>query len=291
MGFEIIVAKKSSFCPGVKRAVRIAREILSKENPPVYSTGPLIHNPQFVAKLKTEGLLVLEELPKNSELLRGLTLITRSHGIDRETHKSITDAGARVIDATCPKVKRVQKAAGELVRDGYSLIILGSPEHPEVRAIASRASKNALIFSNASEATKWFESEGKKAGKVGVVCQTTVAPEVLDEFSEFLKNGKFEIVIRDTICEDVRQRIKEAEKICKNADVMIVVGGKNSSNTKSLTSICSTYTRTYHVERPSEIKPSWFKEARKVGVTGGASTPSEAIEETTSILREISKNL
>ncbi|MDD5748606.1 MAG: 4-hydroxy-3-methylbut-2-enyl diphosphate reductase [Actinomycetota bacterium] len=286
MKFEIETCKRS-FCPGVKRASRIATEILSSAEKPVYSIGPLIHNPREVKRLQKLGLEPIE-LKEETDFLRGKKVIIRSHGIDEETLSRLEKAQAKIIDATCPKVKRAQNAARELSSKGLFLLILGSNNHPEVRSLISRAKEPLAVIENAEDAKEWLSSDGRALNRAGVVCQTTIPRKVMEEITQILEKSGIQLVIKDTICEDVSLRQTEALEICSRADAMIIVGGKNSSNTTNLARICaSTGTPTFHIEEPSELRINWFEEARLAGVVAGASTPSWQIDEVIEKLRNL----
>lgn len=287
MSLEILVARDSSFCPGVDRAMRKTEKKLARKKGPVYSFGPLIHNPQVVSGLRRAGLEALEPESEYPDL-RGVPVIIRSHGIDIETERSLKEHGAKLVDATCNTVKRAQRAAQELADTGFRVAVLGSPHHPEVRSIIGRAGADVTVISNIEEAGRFAEEAVRKPGPVGVVCQTTISHNLLDSVVSLLHSRGIVVEVRDTICKWVARRQEDAAELSKRVDLMLVVGGRNSSNTAQLAAICSAAgVSTHHIEDPSEIMPEWLEVVASVGITGGASTPDWLIERTVERLNEM----
>jgi (E)-4-hydroxy-3-methyl-but-2-enyl pyrophosphate reductase len=288
MALRIEVTRDSSFCPGVDRAFRITEETLFGQRGQAYSLGPLIHNPEAVSRLAVLGLEALDidddELPD----LRGASVIVRSHGIDIATEKKLESLGAVVVDATCPTVKHAQEAARELVETGYTVVVLGSETHPEVRSIVGRCGGEVTVLQRVEDAVLWASENGDRLGRVGIVCQTTVSRDLLDSVVEVLRDRVGELVVKDTICESVIRRRAEAVELAGRVDLMLVVGGRNSSNTARLAEKCSkTGVTTRLIEDSSEIRGEWLEGIESVGVTGGASTPEWQIVETVARLREL----
>lgn len=284
---KIEIAGESSFCPGVDRAIRITEETISQKSEPTYSVGPLIHNPEVVSRLQMLGLKVLDPDGEYPDL-GGAEVIIRSHGIDTETEAGLERLGAVLVDATCPIVKQAQEAARQLADSGCAVLVLGSASHPEVRSIVGRAGAPVTVIEDVDEARRWAASEGREAERVGVVCQTTIPRDLLDSVVPIIQSAGGRVEVRDTICKSVARRQEEAVELAGRVDLMIVVGGRNSSNTAHLAEICTgAGVTTYHVEDPSEIRGEWLAGARSVGVTGGASTPEWQIEETVARLEEI----
>jgi 4-hydroxy-3-methylbut-2-enyl diphosphate reductase len=287
MALEILVARDSSFCPGVDRAMRKTEKRLSKKRGPVYSFGPLIHNPQVVSRLRRSGLETLEPGSDFPDL-RGVPVVIRSHGIDIESERALAECGAKLVDATCNTVKRAQRAAQEVAEAGYRVVVLGSPRHPEVRSIIGRAGADVTVISNMEEAERFAEEAAAKPGPVGIVCQTTISHTLLDSVVSLLRSRGIVVEVRDTICKWVARRQQEAVELSKRVDMMLVVGGRNSSNTAQLAAICSASgVSTHHIEDPSEIRPEWLEGIASVGITGGASTPDWLIDETVVRLKEM----
>lgn len=283
LGMEttIEVARNSTFCPGVDRAIKIVEEKLSGSKNLIYTAGPIIHNPEVVKRLEFLGLKMLDPVAEPLPDLDGATVIIRSHGIDLATEEKLRKAGALIIDATCPNVKRAQKAARALEDKGHHVIVVGSAKHPEVLSILGRLKRKAAVVENPEQARKWISENQGSSKKVGIISQTTISADTLQSVVEVFRelSGQFEFC--DTRCESVSRRQNEALQMCKRVDLMIVVGGRNSSNTANLAALCKdTGVKTIHVEDPKEIDSETISGARKIGIIGGASTPEWQIEET-----------
>lgn len=263
------MAKSAGFCWGVKRAVEMAINSL-KSRRKVYCLGELIHNRLEIERLKTLGMKfveTIEEIPFNS------TVLIRSHGVSPIIMEKLKEKNLNIIDATCPFVKDVHEKVLKLEKEGYPILILGNPKHPEVKGIAGHV-KRPLIIHSLEELEKLPPLK-----KIGIVCQTTLNVNFLKKaVSNLLLKAK-DIKIYNTICNATQIRQKEAKELARQVDVMIVIGGKNSSNTTKLYQISKEINpNSYHVESEEEIKKDWFKTARKVGITAGASTPQWVIE-------------
>ena len=267
---EVILAEYLGFCYGVKRAIKIAREN-SGEN--TCTLGPIIHNPQMVEKLRREGVGTISDL---SEMNLG-TVIIRSHGVGSKIYKEIHDKNLRLVDATCPHVKKAQTAAKELADEGYQVVIIGEKNHPEVKSIfewAGNKNQSAVIVENE------FEAENlKPCPKLGIVSQTTVSNEQFSNVVLRLLSKSKEIKILRTICTATEQRQVAALELASKVDVMLVIGGRNSANTTKLAKLCETKCKTYHIETVQELLPEWFVQSKKIGITAGASTPDWIIRE------------
>jgi small subunit ribosomal protein S1/4-hydroxy-3-methylbut-2-en-1-yl diphosphate reductase len=289
----IEVTRDCSFCPGVDRAIHITEETLFGHKSKTYSLGPLIHNPEAVSRLEALGLIALDVDAENLPDLRGSSVIVRSHGIDAETEKRLEDLGAVVVDATCPTVKHAQEAARELMEAGYTVVVLGYPNHPEVISIIGKANGPVTVLESAEDATRWVAERGAgEISRVGIVCQTTIPLELLEAVAAVLEGRVEELEIKDTICNSVIRRREEAVNLSRRVDLMIVVGGRNSSNTARLAESCAeTGVTTRLIEDPSEIFPEWLQGVSSVGVTGGASTPEWQIVAAVARLRELEKEL
>jgi 4-hydroxy-3-methylbut-2-enyl diphosphate reductase len=265
------VAKQAGFCFGVKKALEIARNVSQSTAEKVYTLGPLIHNPQAVAKLAQQGVASIESL---AEIEHG-ELIIRSHGVTPQILAAGAEKGLKMHDATCPFVKKAQQLAYEHAEEGYRVIVVGDPDHPEVQGILGWAGVGALVADN-SEAVNLLGNYDK----ICVIAQTTQSPEKFHQIVDMLRSKAKEIKICNTICSATRKRQEAAKELAWQSEVMIVVGGKNSSNTNKLAQICTgTGTPTYHVEDASELEADWFKGVSQVGVTAGASTPDWLLEE------------
>jgi 4-hydroxy-3-methylbut-2-enyl diphosphate reductase len=262
---EIIVAKRAGFCFGVKRAIDITVDMAKEIKEGLYTLGPIIHNPQVIQKLEQEGISPIDISEIGGKQISAL--IIRTHGIPCQLYDVISERGVRIIDATCPFVKNAQHYAKLLQENGYQVVILGDKNHPEVKGIMSYAGDDALVVDQDSPLPRLKP-------KVGVVVQTTQPIEALKNvLSRIIEHAK-ELKVYNTICNSTALRLKETEEMARRVDIMIVVGGKNSANTTQLANLCrSMSVRTYHIETDDEIDASWFRDARKIGITAGASTP------------------
>ncbi len=281
---EIVVAPNAGFCFGVKRAVKLAEEasVKNKEGR-VFTLGPIIHNPQEVGRLKDLGVFPLD---REENLSEGDTVIIRSHGIPPEREEALRSKGLNVIDATCPYVKAVHEAICDLVKEGYFIVLIGEKNHPEVIGSLGYLKKcggRGIVVEKLEDLEEAFKHE-----RVGVVSQTTQSErffkEVVGELALWVK----ELKVINTICNATSVRQEDVYKIAPQVDVMIVIGGKNSGNTRRLFSIAKSLNpRSYHIETADELDPSWFEGVKKVGVTAGASTPDWIISQVTGRIREI----
>ncbi len=277
---KIRIAENAGFCYGVRRAIKIADEALIK-NKTIFSLGPIIHNPQVVKDYENKGLKVVEDIneAKNAVLIR-------SHGVSPQIYESISKKNLECIDATCPFVKEAQDYAKKLYEEGYLVVIIGDKNHPEVQAHIAYANYQAQVINSIQEAASI------EAQKIGVISQTT---QSVDNFvsivSELVKKTK-EIRIFNTICDATEKRQESAKKLALTSDLMIVIGGKNSANTRKLYEICKALCKnTYHIETKDELKKEWFKNARNVGITAGASTPSWIIEDIIKAIESIDNDV
>jgi 4-hydroxy-3-methylbut-2-enyl diphosphate reductase len=276
--FEIKKAKYLGTCFGVDNALKEVKEIAEKDNEIVYTIGPIIHNPIVVDDLKKRFNVIPVSDIKGID--HGIVVI-RTHGIDPKIIKKCKEKGLKVIDGTCPFVKRVQEIAKKLIKENYNLVIIGEKEHPEIKGIQANIDNKGIVIENI------YESKNLPyLKKIGIVVQTTQSIRKFREIiSEILLKGN-EIRIYNTICSATLRRQESAIKLAKEVDLMIVIGGKNSGNTKRLTSICSEIVNTLHVEDYTEINEDILKGIKKVGITAGASTPDYIIDRIVERLRK-----
>ncbi|OGW37356.1 MAG: 4-hydroxy-3-methylbut-2-enyl diphosphate reductase [Nitrospirae bacterium RBG_13_39_12] len=275
---KIIVAKMAGFCFGVKRAIDIAFHIANEKRKGVYTLGPIIHNPQVVEMLTNKGISPIEDLETKRDIK---ALIIRTHGIPIGLSKKISSSGYEIIDATCPFVKKAQHYAKLLKEEDYQVVILGEKNHPEVKGLMSYANDNVIIVDGKTPLPKLKT-------RVGIVVQTTQSIETLKKVLTEAIELANEIKVYNTICNSTALRLKETEKMARKVDVMLVVGGKNSANTTQLTRLCNSLSvPTYHIETSSEIKKKWFKGAKYLGITAGASTPEWIIKDIAERIRDI----
>jgi len=276
---EIIVAEHAGFCFGVKRALELVARAAEDRAGTIYTVGPLIHNPQEIARLEQQGVRPAEALDDVSEG----TLVLSAHGVDPEVESKARASGLEVIDATCPFVQRAHEHIRTLAEAGYTVVILGDPGHREVTGLAARAGGRAEVVTGADEARALPFRE-----KCGLVVQTTQRPEALREVAAALTDRCRELRIFNTICEATVKRQESARRLAEQADVMLVVGGRNSANTARLREICAaTGTPTHHIETAEELAAGWLDGVRRVGVTAGASTPAWVIDRVVARLREL----
>ncbi|HAD04179.1 MAG: 4-hydroxy-3-methylbut-2-enyl diphosphate reductase [Desulfuromonadales bacterium GWD2_61_12] len=271
---KIVLAPHSGFCFGVKRATNMAFDAVAEADCTLCSLGPIIHSPQLVARLEEKGVTVVDQV----EGLVDGSVILRSHGVRAEELAAIRQRGLTVIDATCPFVKKAQEHAALLSREGYDLLLVGEREHPEVQGILSYAAGGkGQVFVVADRAAA---AALPLLGRLGVVAQTTQSPENLRQIVEVCIDKCKELRVFNTICDATAVRQDEARRLAGEVEVMLVVGGYNSANTRRLAQVClEVQPRTHHIETAAEIDPGWFVGIASVGVTAGASTPRWIIDE------------
>ena len=266
---EVILADYLGFCYGVKRAIHLAR---SSAKPGAASTlGPIIHNPQMVARLAEEGVGTVDSL---AEVSSGGTVIIRSHGVGPTVYEEAKERELRIVDATCPHVKKAQMAAHQLSKDGREVVIIGEKKHPEVKSIFEWSGRNAVVIETEAEA-----KDLPPCGKLGIVAQTTFSGDQFQHIVSCLLEKSNDIHILRTICTATDQRQKAAIELAEKVDLMLVIGGKNSANTTRLAELCAEKTVTHHLETASELQDAWFHHIKKIGITAGASTPDWIIKE------------
>lgn len=277
----IEIAAHAGTCYGVQRALDMALSAAPQAggSAQVHTLGPLIHNPIVVSELAEAGIGLAETL---DDAASG-TVIIRAHGVVPQVIDAADDRGLTVVDATCPYVKKVHVAAERLVREGYHVIVVGEPGHPEVEGILGHAGDDAQVVSCAADA-----DELPLKGKVGLVVQTTQTAQNLAEVVASITPRVQELRVINTICAATSERQRAAAALANRCDCMVVVGGKNSGNTRRLAQICANACeRTYHIEEASELQAAWFIDARHIGITAGASTPQEHIERAVERIKEL----
>lgn len=268
---EILVAKTAGFCFGVRRAMEMVASALNEGKRPLYSLGPLIHNPRVVKELEAEGLQMVDALSQ----IPGGTVVIRSHGVGPSVYHAARDQKLEIIDATCPFVKNVQQLAVFLRDEGYQVLIVGEPDHAEVKGVLDSVAGEALVI----QSIKNLDTSQIQP-KVGIISQTTQDLINFQQIVGAVIPWAKEIRIYNTICLATSQRQAEVGELSRKVDLMIVVGGKNSANTSRLTEISRMNgTPTYQLESAQEINEAWFQKINKVGITAGASTPDQQINE------------
>ena len=278
---EIILAQNAGFCFGVKRATQMAFEAAA-EHEEICSLGPLIHSPQVVRELTEQGIKVVNnvgDIPSGS-------VIIRSHGVTAEEMNEAQESNLTVVDATCPFVKKTQEFAVRLSKDGYTIVIVGEMEHPEVQGIVSYSGGAVVhVVANAEQAAAL-----PRMKKVGLVAQTTQLYENLRDIMDVCLAKSQELRVFNTICDATSVRQNEAREIARKVELMFVIGGQASANTSRLALICrEIQPHSWHIETAEEIEPDWFLGVEKVGVTAGASTPRWLIDEVVGRIAELGK--
>ncbi|MCM0710907.1 4-hydroxy-3-methylbut-2-enyl diphosphate reductase [Collinsella sp. BG-O-102] len=277
----IEIAAHAGTCYGVQRALDMALAAAPQagESAQVHTLGPLIHNPIVVRELAEAGIGLAETL---NDAASG-TVIIRAHGVVPQVIEAAHDRGLTVVDATCPYVKKVHMAAERLVREGYHVVVVGEPGHPEVEGILGHAGDDAQVVSCAADADAL-----PLKGKVGLVVQTTQTAQNLADVVAAITPRVQELRVINTICAATSERQQAAAALANRCDCMVVVGGKNSGNTRRLAQICAdACEHTYHIEETSELQAAWFTDAHHIGITAGASTPQEHIERAVTRIKEL----
>ncbi len=274
---EIRLAENYGFCFGVKRAIEIAEE--SKN---AFTYGPLIHNREEINRLQENfNVTTAHEL---DELKKTDRVIIRTHGIVKNELETLQKSGKEIIDATCPFVTKPQEIVEEMSKEGYKIVIFGDEKHPEVKGVKSYAVNEPLVVMDVAELENVYLGP-----KVAVVSQTTRKVKEFMKIINYLVENVKEVRVFNTICNATFENQEAADKLSKEADVMVVIGGKNSSNTKQLFSIVkSNCADSYHIEVPEELQPEWFTGKKLCGVTAGASTPDWIIQNVIEKIRNIS---
>ena len=267
---EIRTARHAGACYGVERALSMVEECVA-DRASVYTLGPLIHNPIVVERLASEGVRAIEGV---EEVDPGSTVVIRSHGVVPQVVERAYERGLDVVDATCPHVKKAHEGAASLAAEGYQVVVVGEAGHPEVEGILARAGANAFVAGSAADV-----AAQTLAKRVGVVVQTTQSQALLAEVVGALLPRARDVRVINTICAATVRRQEAASDLAAHADVMVVVGGKNSGNTRRLAEVCALRCpATHHIETPTELMGAWFDGAVLVGVTAGASTPADQVD-------------
>lgn len=280
MAREIIVAKNAGFCFGVKRAVDITLDYKKKEGKNTYTLGPLIHNEDVVKRLRSQNIQEINRRDLD-KLGPGDAVVIRSHGVGPELIREIEKTGATMIDATCPYVASIQKKVQKYHAKGYQIIIVGDKDHPEVIGINGWCGNTAIITKDGSDLPEL-------PPKVCIVSQTTEKLDNYGKVVEIVSKKCSEVLTFNTICSATKERQESADELSKIVDLMIVIGGKHSSNTKKLYEICKrNCENTLFIENSSEL-PDWALKDQgigKIGITAGASTPDWIIKDVIDKLR------
>jgi len=273
---DVTVAKTAGFCFGVKRAVEKVYEQIEKGKTPIYTFGPIIHNEEVVRDLEERGVKVLETAEELRQLTDGVVVI-RSHGVGKDIYDILEKNGIEIIDATCPFVKKIHRIVSEQNENGRRVIIVGNGKHPEVEGIKGWGNDDTLVIETAEEFEKLQISDGEK---LCIVAQTTFNYNKFQDLVEKISKTRYDILVLNTICNATQERQVEARRIASEVDALIVVGGETRSNTQKLYEICRRECKeTYYIQTLKDFKPEKAGSVRSVGITAGASTPNQIIEE------------
>ncbi len=304
---QILRASEMGFCMGVRRAVQIMESAASPSDP-VFSVGEIVHNPDVVARLERSGVI---QLPGPDEVdgdigaetaarVRGGRVAITAHGVGERVVRQLRESRLEVVDTTCPIVTRAQRYAQKLVRDGWHVVLFGDPDHKEVRGIMgwtvdrTGASRASIAQSADLDYLRSFVEDypGGFPGKVGVMAQTT---HKMEDFARFVANlmllqrdDNFELHIVNTLCHATTGQQEAAATLARTVNVMVVVGGRKSANTRHLREVCEEQgTPTHHVEGPDDLDATWFRGAERIGLTAGASTPDDSIANVEARIRQL----
>ncbi|MCR4842141.1 MAG: 4-hydroxy-3-methylbut-2-enyl diphosphate reductase [Eubacterium sp.] len=280
---NVITAKTAGFCFGVERAMKILYDRIEQNDFPLYTYGPIIHNETVVKELEEKGVGVLESAEDIAALTEG-TVVIRTHGVGPEICGIIESNGLKLVDATCPFVKKIHHIVSEKAAEGYRILIAGDPAHPEVRGIVGWCGNARVDVVGTVEAIEDLDASDDE--KICFVSQTTFNAKKFKELVEVCEKKSYTCYVVDTICNATNERQEEARDIASKADVMIVIGGRNSSNTRKLYEICSESCKdTYFVQTLEDFTFRRNGLARTVGITAGASTPNNIIKEVQNYVR------
>lgn len=281
---KIKVAESAGFCFGVDRAVKLVYGELENGNKSVATLGPIIHNADVVNDLTNKGVRIADSV---DDLKEEEKAVIRSHGVGKNIYEGLDKKGNAYIDATCPFVARIHKIVREKTEEGYFILIAGDKDHPEVQGIVGHCDENYFVFKDEHQLKSFFSKNYKNLEKkLAIVAQTTYNILIWGECLKVIPKDE-NILVFDTICNATSQRQSDAALLSKEVDVMIVVGGKNSSNTIKLYNVCSENCPSYHIENADELYSLNLKNAEKIGITAGASTPAYIIKEVQNTMAEI----
>ena len=281
---QITIAKSAGFCFGVDRAVRMTYEAL-KQYPHVATLGPIIHNQTVVDDLCQKGARIVEDV---SELTPEECIVIRSHGVSKQVEDAIAAAGNPCINATCPFVSKIHKIVEKHTLAGDYILIAGDKNHPEVQAIVGHCGENCTVFADSAALDHFFKTNYENLKKkLAIVAQTTYNILVWERCMALLPSDDPNIMVYDTICHATQVRQSDADTLSRSSDLMIIVGGKHSSNTVKLFDVCKQNCRSYHIETADELYTLDLCNAEKIGITAGASTPAHIIKEVESTMSEI----
>ena len=280
---KVLLAKTAGFCFGVKRAVdTVYQQVEENKDCKIYTFGPIIHNDEVIKDMQAKGVTVLEGEEDLLKAKNGIVII-RSHGVPKRICDRMDELGIQYVDATCPFVKKIHKIAMEKAEEGAFLVVIGNPVHPEVEGIMGWAGEDAAVISTAEEAEHLTVPEDRK---ICVVAQTTFNYNKFKELVEIISKRRYDISVLNTICSATKERQTETARIADRVDAMIVIGDKRSSNTQKLFEICkNACNNTYYIQTLDDLNVNQLRSVETVGITAGASTPNNIIEEVQNYVR------
>lgn len=275
---EVIVAKNSGFCFGVKRAVELVYNQTGKSN--IYTFGPIIHNEDVVNDLSVKGVRIINSIEEAKNLEKGIVII-RAHGIPASYYEKLTKAGHEIVDATCPFVLKIHRIVKKATENNEFVVIIGDEKHPEVQGIMGSAKGNCIVIDNEKDAEFFIENNPNSRKKLCIVSQTTFNYNKFKYLVEIFEKKSYDTIgVLNTICNATEDRQTEAESLAATVDAMIVIGGRNSSNTQKLYDICKNVCEhTYYIQNADDMDYTELCGMSRVGITAGASTPNRIIEE------------
>ncbi len=277
---EINKAKGIGFCYGVKRAIQLAKKAV-EENGNISCLGPIIHNEKVIKNLENEGIFTV----KSIDDIKTKITIVRTHGLPPDVIEEIKNRGKKIIDGTCPYVKRAQNIAKSLKEEGYELILIGDPFHPEIIGIQGHINNEGKIVLKEEEA-KALPFKKKR----GIISQTTQDVNLFKRLVSLISERTYELRVFNTICSFTVNRQKEAEELAKKVDLMLIIGSKNSSNTTKLFNISKRILqKSYLIDSPDELSIEMFRGVKSIGIISGSSTPDSEIEDVVNKILEIDK--
>ena len=281
---KMIKAKTAGFCFGVKRAVDTVYEQVKHSEGTIYTYGPIIHNEEVVKDMESKGVVVIRSEGELDRLAEG-TVIIRSHGVEKKIYDKLEKKGIRIVDATCPFVKKIHNIVSKESAAGAHIVIIGNPEHPEVQGIRGWAGDKVSVVQDAEAADKIGFGKNEK---ICVVSQTTFNYNKFKDLVEIIKKKSYDVIVLNTICNATKERQTEAKSIAESVDAMIVIGDKHSSNTQKLFEICRmACNNTYYIQTLDDLNLNQLGSVETVGITAGASTPNNIIEEVQNNVRVI----
>jgi len=272
---KVTIANHSGFCYGVKRAVQMANGDFERDT---FTYGPLIHNEAFQERMNAKKIYIEEDLDQ----IKGKNLIIRSHGVGKSVYKKAKENNITVFDATCPYVKRIHKIVENAHQEGQKIVIIGDKNHPEVNSINGWCDNEAEIIKK----TNFMLNNIDIFDRITVVCQTTFKMDLYKEIKDKLLKKFEHIIIHDTICSATKNRQESATELAQSVDLMIVVGGKNSSNTNKLYELCKDITNTIFIQTYKDYNLSDLTDVNSIGIVGGASTPDWVVNNILQIINE-----